>query len=49
MITLQACLEIEKGIVTFIGAGGKTSAIFQVAKELAAQKKKVIITTTTKM
>lgn len=49
MKTLVECLGIQPGITTFIGGGGKTSAIFQVARELMAQNKRVIVTTTTKM
>ena len=49
MKKLIECLEIKSGVTTFVGGGGKTSSIFQVAKELQAQKKRVIVTTTTKM
>ncbi|HHV11367.1 MAG TPA: putative selenium-dependent hydroxylase accessory protein YqeC [Clostridiales bacterium] len=35
--------------VAFVGAGGKTTAIYHLAEELAAMGKRVIITTTTHM
>jgi probable selenium-dependent hydroxylase accessory protein YqeC len=38
-----------KGNIAVIGAGGKTTAIFQLAKEFVARDLKVIITTTTRM
>ena len=41
--------EFNKGSLSVIGAGGKTSAIFQLAKEFAARGRRVIITTTTRM
>lgn len=47
---LQAALELgEKETITLVGAGGKTSALICLARELAARGKKVIATTTTKM
>lgn len=49
MKQLVECLGIKPGITTFIGAGGKTSAIFQVARELKARNKRVVVSTTTKM
>ena len=39
----------EHAVISFVGAGGKTSLIFAWAEELASQGKKVIITTTTHM
>lgn len=36
-------------MISLVGAGGKTSIIFRLAQELAADKKKILITTTTKM
>lgn len=39
----------EKEIITLVGAGGKTSALICIARELAARGKRVIATTTTKM
>ena len=35
-------------MISLVGAGGKTSIIFRLAQELAADKKKILITTTTK-
>ena len=49
MKALYETLGIRKGITTFIGAGGKTSTIMQLAKELHGCGKTVIVTTTTKM
>ncbi len=39
----------KKGIISLIGAGGKTSLMFLLAKELADAGKKVLTTTTTKI
>lgn len=39
----------EKKIISFVGAGGKTTLIYYLAEELKAFGKKVIITTTTNM
>ena len=41
--------DFLKGSIAVIGAGGKTSAIFQLAREFAERERKVIITTTTRM
>ncbi|MCD4742873.1 MAG: putative selenium-dependent hydroxylase accessory protein YqeC [Desulfobacteraceae bacterium] len=38
-----------QGIISIIGAGGKTSLMFRLAKELAESGKKVLTTTTTKI
>ena len=38
-----------QGLISIIGAGGKTSLMFRLAKELADSGKKVLTTTTTKM
>ncbi len=46
---LNKILDLEKGVTSFIGGGGKTTAIFNLAKELSSQGKRVIVTTTTKM
>ncbi len=45
---LDIDLETDK-IITVVGAGGKTSTIFELGKELSNLNKKVIITTTTHM
>lgn len=37
----------KKEIISLVGGGGKTTAIFKLAKELKTLKKKVLITTTT--
>ncbi len=43
-------LDIDSGgILSFVGAGGKTTTIFQLAKELKEKDKRVLITTTTKI
>lgn len=39
----------SKAIVAFVGAGGKTSAMFRLADELCARGQRVITTTTTRM
>ncbi len=41
--------DFTKGSIAVIGAGGKTSAIFRLAKEFAARDLRVVITTTTRM
>ena len=38
----------NKGIISLIGAGGKTSLMFQLAKQLS-KSKKILTTTTTKI
>jgi probable selenium-dependent hydroxylase accessory protein YqeC len=45
---LAQALGVGQGeVVAFVGAGGKTTAIFTLARELAAQGKKTLVTTTT--
>ncbi|KXB07214.1 hypothetical protein AKJ54_00515 [candidate division MSBL1 archaeon SCGC-AAA382K21] len=47
---LLEALGIESGdMVTFIGAGGKTTAMFRLARESLRKEKVVIVTTTTKI
>lgn len=46
---LAEVLHIHKGITAFVGGGGKTSTIYELAKELSTQGHRVIVTTTTKM
>ncbi len=36
-------------VISFVGAGGKTSCMLELARNLAAQGKKVLVTTTTHM
>jgi len=42
-------LEIRRGVVSFVGAGGKTSMMLAMAKYLREEGEKVVVTTTTKM
>lgn len=45
---LWEALEVRKGeVVALVGAGGKTSALFTLARELGHQGRKVVVTTTT--
>ena len=47
---LREALNVQRGdIVTFTGAGGKTSALFRLGQELAAEGWRVIGTTTTRI
>ncbi len=47
---LSAALDIQpRDVVSFVGAGGKTSAMFRLASELAEQGWQVISTTTTRI
>lgn len=39
----------QRGIISFVGAGGKTTLIFRIAEELANRNCRVLVTTTTKM
>ncbi|HYB75248.1 MAG TPA: selenium cofactor biosynthesis protein YqeC [Candidatus Sulfotelmatobacter sp.] len=49
-MTLAEALGVRAGdVVSFIGAGGKTTAMYRLAAELAARGLKVIVTTTTKI
>ncbi len=48
--SLMDILQLSgKGIISLIGAGGKTSLMFQLAKEIVQSEKKVLTTTTTKI
>ena len=50
MATLKEALYLEKGgVVSFIGAGGKTSLMFSIARELSNAGESVLTTTTTKI
>ncbi len=47
---ISEALRIRHGdVVAFVGGGGKTTAMFQLARELAAQGKRVLVTTTTRL
>lgn len=49
-MTLAEALAVGPGeVVAFIGAGGKTTAMYRVAENLAARGLKVLVTTTTKI
>lgn len=41
--------DFTQGSIAVVGAGGKTSAIFRLAKEYAADNRRVVVTTTTHM
>lgn len=45
----QAFSIRDKDVVSFVGGGGKTTAMFQLAAELVAQNKRVVTTTTTRI
>jgi len=50
MITLREALDLEEGgVVSFVGAGGKTSLMFSLARELSNAGESVLTTTTTKI
>ena len=50
MVTLREALTLEKGgVVSFVGAGGKTSLMFRIAHELSNEGESVLTTTTTKI
>ncbi len=44
---LLPLLPGEKGVVAFVGAGGKTTAMLRLARELEARGRSVLVTTTT--
>jgi probable selenium-dependent hydroxylase accessory protein YqeC len=49
MITLKEVLKLDEGgVVSFVGAGGKTSLMFSLARELSKAGESVLTTTTTK-
>ena len=49
-ISLTNFIQVHRGdIISFAGAGGKTTTIMALAEELAERSLKVLITTTTKM
>jgi probable selenium-dependent hydroxylase accessory protein YqeC len=50
MMTLSQAMGIEeKSVVTFVGAGGKTTSMYKTAHELSDRGLAVLITTTTKI
>lgn len=49
MQLFQSLRVRSKEIVALVGAGGKTTAMFRLAAELAAQGKRVVTTTTTRL
>lgn len=50
MTTLRQGLSLgKKGVISLVGAGGKTSLMFRLAREFAASKETVLTTTTTKI
>lgn len=50
LINIQEALALDhKGVVSIVGAGGKTSLMYALARELADAGKKVLTTTTTKI
>ena len=50
MITLRDALKLDEGgVVSFVGAGGKTSLMFSLARELSKVGESVLTTTTTKI
>jgi len=50
VVTLREALGIgDREVVAFVGAGGKTSAMFRLARELRADGATVVVTTTTKI
>ncbi len=49
-MTLTEALAVRSNdVVTFVGAGGKTTAMFRLAQELAAAGRRVVATTTTRI
>lgn len=44
---LRPVLPADSGVVAFVGAGGKTTAMFRVARELESSGRTVLVTTTT--
>ncbi len=46
---LSEAFGIRGGILSIVGAGGKTTSVFKIAREQEAMGKKVLVTTTTHM
>ena len=50
MVSLKEAITLEKGgVVSFVGAGGKTSLMFRIAHELSNAGESVLTTTTTRI
>jgi molybdenum cofactor cytidylyltransferase len=50
MMQLEQALRVcNHDVIAFVGAGGKTTAMFRLANELVAQGKRVVVTTTTRL
>ena len=43
------CILPEKGVISFVGGGGKTSLLFRFAKELGERGNRIIVSTSTHM
>jgi molybdenum cofactor cytidylyltransferase len=49
-VRLREALRVQRGdVIAFVGAGGKTSALFRLADELRAEGWRVVATTTTRV
>jgi len=49
-VNLAEALGVQRGdVVAFVGAGGKTTALYRLADELAQENWRVLVTTTTKV
>src|SRR3972149_2776710 len=47
---LVGALQAQKSrVITFVGAGGKTTSMFRLARELAEAGRTVVVTTTTRI
>ena len=50
MVPLREAITLEEGgVVSFVGAGGKTSLMFRIAREISSAGETVLTTTTTKI
>lgn len=47
--SLVGALSVDRDVVSVVGAGGKTTLVFGLARELEALGRMVVVTTTTKM
>jgi probable selenium-dependent hydroxylase accessory protein YqeC len=48
-LVLEASVAPAKAVVAFVGAGGKTSAMFALARSLASSGNRILVTTTTRI